>query len=129
MREMTSESGKKPAQPARRTFIEEARRSQIVACALDVIAEEGYGRASLARIAARAGISKGVISYHFADKDELMMQAIVAVYTDAAVAMGTRIQAQTTAPAALRASIETNLAAVVAWPMFAVPDDLRIIGP
>jgi Bacterial regulatory proteins, tetR family len=49
--------------PPERTFIEAARRNQIVAAAIDTIAEVGYARASFARIAARAGISPGLISY------------------------------------------------------------------
>lgn len=50
--------------------------------AVETIAEVGFARASLARIARRAGISKGVISYHFAGKEELMEQIVIAVYTD-----------------------------------------------
>src|ERR1700761_8512587 len=65
----------KPGRPAR-TFTEVARRAQIVGCAADVIAETGYARASMAEIARRAGIAKSVISYHFADKNELMQELI-----------------------------------------------------
>jgi AcrR family transcriptional regulator len=54
-----------------RTFIETARRAQIMAAAIDTIAELGYGQASLARIAQRAGTSKGVICYHFVGNDDL----------------------------------------------------------
>ncbi|MBF6331342.1 TetR/AcrR family transcriptional regulator [Nocardia transvalensis] len=64
----------------RRSFIEEARRRQIIAAAVEVISEVGYGNASLARIAERAGISKGVISYHFDGKDDLMTQLVVQLY-------------------------------------------------
>jgi AcrR family transcriptional regulator len=53
------------------TFIEAARRAQIVTAAIETIAGLGYGQASLARIAERAGTSKGVISYHFPGKDDL----------------------------------------------------------
>jgi AcrR family transcriptional regulator len=38
-------------QEATRTFTETARRAQIVAAAIETIAELGYGQASLARIA------------------------------------------------------------------------------
>ena len=41
-------------------------------CAIEVLAELGYAQTSFARIAERAGISKSVISYHFAGKDELL---------------------------------------------------------
>ena len=67
-----------------RTFIEGARRAQIVQCATDVIAEVGYNRASMAEIAKRAGIAKSVISYHFTDKNELIQELLrtaVATFT------------------------------------------------
>ncbi|MED7925032.1 TetR/AcrR family transcriptional regulator [Nonomuraea sp. LP-02] len=64
-----------------RSFIEDARRAQIVAAAIDVIADVGFAQASLARIARHAGISKGLISYHFAGKDELMTEVVVVTYT------------------------------------------------
>ncbi|WP_338106680.1 TetR/AcrR family transcriptional regulator [Psychrobacillus psychrodurans] len=54
------------------SFIEKARRNQIVECAIETIAEIGYAQASLGQIAKRAKISKGVISYHFANKEELL---------------------------------------------------------
>lgn len=66
-----------------RSFIEEARRRQIIASAVEVISEVGYGRAALARIAKHAGISKGVISYHFTGKDELMEQLVIQLYVSA----------------------------------------------
>ncbi|WEL93058.1 helix-turn-helix domain containing protein, partial [Tsukamurella tyrosinosolvens] len=63
-----------------RSFIEEARRRQIIAAAAEVLADEGYGRATLARIARQAGISKGVISYHFDGKDDLMRQVVIHLF-------------------------------------------------
>lgn len=58
-----------------RSFTATARRSQIVAAAIDTIAELGYGQASFTRIAKRAGLSSTrLISYHFAGKDELIEQ-------------------------------------------------------
>ncbi|MBV9802070.1 MAG: TetR family transcriptional regulator, partial [Solirubrobacterales bacterium] len=62
--------------PDSRTFIEQARRAQIVGVAIDTIAELGYAQASLARIAERAGISKGVIAYHFAGKEDLIAEVV-----------------------------------------------------
>ena len=78
------------------SFIERARRAQIVAAAIEVIVEEGIGQASLARIAGRAGISKGVVSYHFAGKDALMTQVVVSVYESGAEFMTPHIRAATT---------------------------------
>jgi AcrR family transcriptional regulator len=92
-----------------RSFIEEARRTQIINCAIETIAEVGYANASLAAIAQRAGISKGVISYHFAGKEDLVREVVKAVYELGAKHMGPRIEAATTARDRLRAYIESNL--------------------
>ena len=97
-------------EPEQRTFIENARRQQIVGAAIDTIAEVGYGQASLARIAARIGISKGVISYHFAGKDDLIKQVVIDVVEAGRAYILPRVFAESTGPAMLRAYIESNLA-------------------
>ncbi len=94
----------------RRTFTEIARRHQIVLAAIDTIAEVGFAQASLARIAARIGISKGVISYHFAGKDDLIRQIVVDVVEAGRAYIVPRVLAASTGPAVLRAYIESNLA-------------------
>ena len=95
--------------PDGRTFITNARRAQIVAATIETIAEVGYTRTSLARIAVKLGISKGVISYHFAGKDDLFREVIVHVVEQARVYMVPRINAQSTGTGQLRAYIESNL--------------------
>ena len=92
-----------------RTFIETARRTQIVQAAIDTIAEVGYARASLARIGARIGISKGLIGYHFAGKDELIRQLVADVIEAGKAYMIPRILAKPPGPGMLRAYIESNL--------------------
>ncbi len=92
-----------------RSFIETARRAQIVACAIEVIAEVGYAQASLALIAKRAGISKGVISYHFKGKDELIQQVVDEAFTLGDAFTRPRVEAQTTAAAMLGAYIESTV--------------------
>ena len=97
-------------EPEQRTFTENARRQQIVGAAIDTIAEVGYAQASLARIAARIGISKGVISYHFAGKDDLIKQVVIDVVEAGRAYIIPRVFAESTGPAMLRAYIEANLA-------------------
>jgi AcrR family transcriptional regulator len=90
-----------------RTFIENARRAQIVDAATHTIAEVGYGQASFARIAKRAGLSStGLISYHFANKDELITQVVTETTAAIGEFVGRRVQAQSTATGMLRAYIE-----------------------
>ena len=93
-----------------RTFIETARRAQIVAAAIDTIAAAGYAQASFARIAERAGISRGLISYHFTGKDDLIKQVVIDVVEAGRAYILPRVFAESTGPAMLRAYIESNLA-------------------
>lgn len=65
------------------SFIEQTRRTQVVNAAIEVLAEDGYARASLSRIATCAGISKGVITYHFKSKDDLFAEVFRQVVEDA----------------------------------------------
>jgi AcrR family transcriptional regulator len=92
-----------------RTFIEEARRRQIVDAAIEVIAESGYAQASLERIALRAGISRGLISYHFAGRDDLMAAVVATAHEDGVGFMRPRIEAATTPTEMLRAYVQSNL--------------------
>lgn len=57
-----------------RSFIETHRRRQIIETAVEVIASQGFHQATLGNIAKAAGISKGVIGYYFASKDELVQE-------------------------------------------------------
>jgi len=94
-----------------RTFTEAARRTQIIEAAIDTIAEVGFGRASLARIGGRVGISKGLIGYHFAGKDDLIEQVVLEVLEQGKAYMRPRIiDALSTGSGFLRAYIESNLA-------------------
>src|SRR3970282_964613 len=99
-------SKKRPNGPRPMSFIEAARRGQIVACAIETIATLGYARASLAEGAQRAGISKSVISYHFAGKDELIREVVTEVYSLAISLIVPRIQAAPDARGALRGELE-----------------------
>jgi TetR/AcrR family fatty acid metabolism transcriptional regulator len=58
------------------TFIEEARRKQILDASVVLFGKSGYDRTSLAEIADMVGISRGVISYHFDGKRDLGEEVI-----------------------------------------------------
>ncbi|HEY2698844.1 MAG TPA: TetR/AcrR family transcriptional regulator [Pseudonocardiaceae bacterium] len=92
--------------PGGRTFADEARRRQLVDCAIEVIAEEGFAQASLARIAQRAGVAKSVVLYHFANKDELVEQVLTAVGTASIEGVPERLAAEHTARDKLRVALE-----------------------
>ncbi|HLR96804.1 MAG TPA: TetR/AcrR family transcriptional regulator [Jiangellaceae bacterium] len=67
---MRTEQAEEPE--THRSLAARARRDQIIQAAAEVVSEVGYANASTARIAERAGISKGVITYHFESKDEIL---------------------------------------------------------
>jgi AcrR family transcriptional regulator len=104
------------SQPVGRTFVEEARRAQLVQTAIDVLAAEGYERASLSVIARAAGVSKGVISYHFDGKDELLREVVAHVSSQAEAAMTPHLMAAPNAAERLGAYIRSNLAFMAEHP-------------
>lgn len=52
------------------------RRQQIVEGLLRVMAERGYERASIAEIAKAAGLSPGLVHYHFTEKQEILLTLV-----------------------------------------------------
>jgi len=127
-----------PAQ--NRSFVEAARRAQIIDCAIDTIAEVGFAKASVDQIARRVGVSKGVITYHFPSKEEIVDAVIEKVVGAGRTHMEPRIMAETSAAGRLRAYIESDLEFIDAYrkPLLALveiamsarrADGSLVIGP
>jgi AcrR family transcriptional regulator len=96
-----------------RTFTESGRRAQIVRAAIEVIAEDGYAKASFSRIAKQADLSStGMISYHFAGKDDLLAACVTEIELVTGAFMQPRIDAAVGHVAQLRAYVESNVALV-----------------
>lgn len=60
------------ARPSNRT----ERRAQIVDGLLTVVAAQGYERASVAQIAAAAGLAAGLVHHHFGNKREVLLALV-----------------------------------------------------
>ena len=58
---------------------EERRRDQLIAAALEIIAEAGPAGATVRAIAARAGVTQGLIRHYFSCKEELTRAAYQAL--------------------------------------------------
>lgn len=99
----------KPVPIENRSFAGTARRAQIVDCAINTIAEVGFANASVDQIAKRAGVSKGVITYHFPNKEEIVDAIVEKVIAAGRAYMEPRIMAETSAAGRLRAYIESDL--------------------
>jgi AcrR family transcriptional regulator len=56
----------------------EATRRRILAATAELVAESGWSGFSTREIAARAGVTQGVVSYHWRSKDDLVREAALA---------------------------------------------------
>jgi AcrR family transcriptional regulator len=78
-----------------------------------VIAEAGYAKASFSRIAKHAGLSStGMISYHFAGKEDLLTACVTEIEQVTGAFMQPRIDAAVGHVAQLRSYVESNVALV-----------------
>lgn len=76
-----------------RSFIERARREQLIRITIELVAEEGYAAASLTRIARTAGITKGAVLYHFASRDAVVAAALAHVLDVLVAEVGAAVDA------------------------------------
>jgi TetR/AcrR family transcriptional regulator, fatty acid metabolism regulator protein len=90
------------------TFIEEARRKQIIDSAIQIIARNGFQNTSLDDIAENVHVSKGVITYHFASKTELINSVLEFIVQEIRANRFPYLQKQPTALGKLRAYIEAD---------------------
>lgn len=78
--------------PGRGTFTQTARRAQLIGCAIDSLAEVGYQQTTVAEVARRAGVSKGVVTYYFPARDDLVWAVVAAVFASVGEHVGTRLE-------------------------------------
>jgi len=98
----------------------EARRAQIVAATIELLATEGIKGASFGRIVKEAGLSSSrLISYHFASKEALLRAVAGAIVAEAAAMMRPALDAAPTAVGKLEAYIRSNLDFLAAYPKHA----------
>lgn len=60
-----------------RANVAETRRKQIIDATIRVMAEKGWSETSIDEITREAGVSRGLVSYHFKDKSELLSGVLV----------------------------------------------------
>lgn len=92
------------------TFIETARRAQILRGAIETVNEVGYHRASLAEISRRAGVAKSAIVYYFGTRDALMASVIEHVFGRLGAATESAVSRERGPVQRLRAYAESTLA-------------------
>ena len=60
----------------RRTAAPDVRRRQLIAATIDSIAKRGFAATTLAFVAARARLSRGIVNFHFQSKEALLVATL-----------------------------------------------------
>ncbi|MEV0112660.1 TetR/AcrR family transcriptional regulator [Streptomyces sp. NPDC050844] len=91
------------------TFTEQARRSQLIECTIDLISTKGHPATSLAAIAERAGLSKAAVLYHFSSKDNLTRATLEHVLAEFTAYVNERVAAEPDPRAAVVAYVRAMI--------------------
>ena len=62
--------------PAPRTMSREARRAQLIASTIETLAARGFSRITLTDVARAAGLSHGLVLFHFESKERLLAETL-----------------------------------------------------
>lgn len=52
------------------------KKQKILAAASEILAQKGFAAATVSQVAARAGVSRGLLHYYFTNKEELLTQVV-----------------------------------------------------
>lgn len=95
-------------QASQESFTRSARKAQIVAAAIDLIAEVGFAHASIRKIADRVGIAMSAVLYHFGTKDNLVDAIVEHMYRTMLTQLAPAIDAERTATGKLHTYIRCS---------------------
>ena len=90
----TNADDESPSQ-GRATFTQSARSAQLIRCTIEALGEVGYQQTTVAEVARRAGVSKGVVTYHFPARDDLIWAVVSDVFKSVAEEVGERLASAT----------------------------------
>ena len=71
---MVSFDAKPPAVPRKQS--REARRTQLIEATIETLATLGYARTTLTEVAKKAGLSHGLVNFHFETKEKLLAETL-----------------------------------------------------
>lgn len=98
-----------PNEPPKLSRTRRARQEDVVAAAIAVINSEGFGAASVDRIAAEAETSKATVLYHFGSKRAVLEAVVKSLFQRGADYMTARVLPVQGRRAQLQAYIDSNL--------------------
>ena len=65
------------AAPPPRKMSRDARRGQLIESTIETMARRGYARTTLTEVATQAGLSHGLVNFHFQTKEKLLTETLV----------------------------------------------------
>lgn len=92
------------------------RRGQIVAAARGIVADEGLEALTIGALEEKLGFSRGVISYHFRDKDEIVAAVLRSALEEIDASTHAQVAAGATPAEKVRAVLRANLRGFVEHP-------------
>lgn len=63
-----------------RPEVRQRRREQVKRAAMECLVDAGYGSLSVRAVAARAGVSTGVLYHYFRNKDDILIQSLATAF-------------------------------------------------
>lgn len=93
------------------------RKAQLLDATISLISKVGYANFSLGLLAKEVNISKGVVNYHFPQKELLLTAIVQNFYAEAAAYMAAHMKIDGTSLDTLKSYIETNLRFVLTQPL------------
>lgn len=83
---MGSEPGRQRKAP------KEARRQQLIEATIDSLAKRGYAETTMADIADGAGLSRGIVNFHFESKEKLLIATLQFLYDEYAAHVAAAVE-------------------------------------
>jgi AcrR family transcriptional regulator len=112
---MDSAIDKTPSPP--RTMSREARRQQLIESTIDTLAKRGFARTTLTEVARTAGLSHGLVNFHFETKEKLLAETLAFLAEEYRVNWTTALAAAGPDPAhQLNALIEADFKPAICTP-------------
>ncbi len=103
-----------PARAERGT--REDRRRELIDCAISIISQNGLAGTTLAKVAAQAGLSAGIVNHHFETKDTLLTETLRTLSEEFAVTLESAVGAAPDAAAGLAAIIALSFDPAISSP-------------